>query len=484
MSIRRHAAYNLAGSLAPIVLSLVTVPLYLKLIGPERYGVLAIAWILLGYFGLFDLGLGRATSFRIAAQKASPPEARARTFWAALSVNLGMGVVGGLLLWVAARLVFGDLIKIGAALRPEMVAAAPLLAAAVPVATMTGVLTGALQGRERFLEISLISALSTAVFQLAPLTIAWRFGPSLPQLLAGAVAARLLAAAVLALRCHQHVVRGCTPTFDRAEISVLLRYGGWVNLTSIFGPILYLTDRFVIGAMLGARAVTDYTVPYQLASRTAILPSAVTTALFPRLSSADAAERAAMARAATLTLIAVLSPLFLGGIYLMGPFLHAWVGDHLSRDAPVVGRIVLVAMWTNALALVAFTGLQASGRPDRVTKIMLCEIPAYLLALALFTRSFGLVGAGLATAARSLADYLLLTWAARAGYAGARSVAANLCLLGTGVLCAGLWSPSDWRWWGSALILGAASVALGWKTAPADLTASLIDRLPALKPAE
>ena len=125
MSIRRNSAYNLLGSVIPLGVSLVTIPIYLNLIGEARYGVLAIAWLLLGYFGIFDLGLGRATAQRIAAQHGASSEERAQTFWTALTLNIVLGVVGGLLIWPVATYFFGGVFQIEDGLRSEMIAAVP-----------------------------------------------------------------------------------------------------------------------------------------------------------------------------------------------------------------------------------------------------------------------------------------------------------------------------------------------------------------------
>lgn len=469
MSVSRHTAYNLVGQVLPILLSLVTVPLYLRLVGAERYGVLAIAFLLLGYFGLFDLGLGRATSFRVAARSDAEPQARADTMWAALAVNILMGIAGGVVLWIAAQFFFGRMFKVSPDLRTEVIAAVPLLALAVPVATINGVLTGAMQGRQRFLEINIVNVVSTSLFQIIPLGIAVLAGPRLPLLLLGALSARAIAAAVLAYRCHVELTHGQRIRLDRGEVVALLKYGGWVNLTSIFAPVLFMLDRFAIGAMLSARAVTDYTVPYQLANRTSILSGSLVGALFPRLSSAGEDERRALAEKAGLTVLALLSPLFLGGIYIMGPFLQLWVGHKVGPAAPAVGRLILLGMWANGLALVPFTRLQAAGRPDLVSKIQIAEIPPYLLMLFAGIHFFGLVGSAVAAAARFSMDYCLLTWATGQGLKGSRLVLANFLVLGAGVACAGAWTFTDPQWWASGLVLAGLSAWLALLALPAEL---------------
>ena len=164
--ISRNTAINMVGAILPLLLTLFTIPRYLRLIGDVRFGVLAMVWLLLSYFAIFDMGLGRATSRSIAQLKTADDHERASVFWTALLINSTFGIVGGFVLWVVAREFLGVWLNIPAALRPELFSALPWLAAAVPVATNLSVMVGALEGRERFLAVNSLQVFSAATFQL------------------------------------------------------------------------------------------------------------------------------------------------------------------------------------------------------------------------------------------------------------------------------------------------------------------------------
>lgn len=409
MSIRRNTTYNLLGSIIPLAVSLFTIPIYLDLIGEARYGVLAIAWLLLGYFGLFDLGLGRATAQRIAALRDSTAGERAQTFWTALSLNVGLGVIGGLLIWPAASYFFGNVFKIEEVLRPEMQASVPWLILAVPMATLSGVLTGALQGRERFLELNLISVSGTVLFQILPLSAAMLWGADLGVLLPTALFARLLALLMLFERCRRQIFTGHSATFVRAHASQLLRFGGWVTVTSFVGPMMVILDRFIIGAMAGAKAVTFYTVPFQLAERSTIISSALTSALFPRFAAVKQQEERRLACEGLRALVVFMTPLVVAGILFLEPFLTWWIAPAFAQQSTLIGQIILLGFWVNSFARIPYAQLQARGRPDLVAKCHLGEVLPYFSMLYLGLSTFGLVGAAVAFSLRVYFDFALLS---------------------------------------------------------------------------
>lgn len=60
ISLAKNTLINFAGFVLPLAVGLITIPLIVSGFGVERFGLLTLAWAIIGYFSLFDLGLGRA----------------------------------------------------------------------------------------------------------------------------------------------------------------------------------------------------------------------------------------------------------------------------------------------------------------------------------------------------------------------------------------------------------------------------------------
>ena len=406
MSVVRHTVYNLTGAIGSLLIVLVTVPFYLERIGAVRYGILAIVWMILGYFGLFNLGLTRATTHRI-AQLADGRE-REEVFWTAVVLNAALGFAGGLILYGAGLFLVGPVLTLAPALVHQIQVSLPYLALAVPLSTTTSVLTGALEARERFGTVNLVQLAGSFLYYVTPLLAAYFWSPALDVLIPVTVAARAVSVLFFIPPLIRALPLRHAPRLHTGQALRLFRYGFWITLTDIIGPLLTTIDRLVIGALDGAAAVTFYVIPSNLASRGSILASSLSRALFPHLSAAEPAVARATAVRAVMELNGLMTPFVLLGIFLMHPFLALWISPAFAIQAAPVGEIFLLGIWVNALAFIPFTLIQAMGRPDLTARFHLLELVPYLALLWFGLVEYGLPGAAVAWVLRVGADTVLL----------------------------------------------------------------------------
>lgn len=400
--IARSTLINLAGLLIPTVVSLATVPLYLRWIGEVRYGVLLLAFTLLGYFGAFDLGLGRAVAQRIARQESAVE--RNRTFWTAFILSAGMGILGGIVLCFLGHWLFADIFQIPAMLRGEAQKAIPWLAAIVPLIALISVLAGTLEARQAFLSLNISQITGVIGLQTFPLlSVALGHG-SIAALIAAALAGRLVGVLVMFWLTAQRLPFVGWPALHRAEIGPLLRYGGWISVSGAVTPLLTIIDRLIIGARLGVAAVTAYTVPFNLTQRFTYLPYALSTTLFPRFSQAQGEDAKDLMRQAVTALATIQTPFIVFAILLMHPFLTLWIGAELAAKMAPVAIILLLGIWINGPSYPCYAFLQAIGRPDIMTKFYLIQLIPFLIFLWLLIEWIGIYGAAIAWSLRMLAD--------------------------------------------------------------------------------
>ncbi len=408
MTLARNTLYNLAGAIVPMILALVTVPLYLRQIGEARYGILAIVWLLLGYFGSFDLGLSRAAANRIAQLRDAPSTERQEVFWTACFLNAGLGLLAGIAFYFLGVRLFEAWLKMSGPLHVEATVALPWIAAAVPVATVTAAFTGALEGLQRFATVNAIQALGTALFQLVPLITAVLLGPQLQYVIPAAVISRVVTLAPLMAAVKSALPLNAPPKLNRQKMRKLFAYGSWVTITNVVGPILHVFDRFLIGIVLGTTDVAYYVVPFQLVNRAQLVPGALSRALFPHFSAVNTRQARQVARESVIALAAVMTPMIIAGLLFMASFLQIWVGRKFASHATPVGEILLLGIWINGLAFVPFALLQARGRPDIVAKFHLLELIPFLALLWIALHRFGIVGAAAVWVLRVALDAVLL----------------------------------------------------------------------------
>ncbi len=392
-----------------MIIGVVTVPIYLHTIGDARYGVLAIVWLFLGYFGLFDPGITRAATYHIARLHSKEQDKeRESVFWTALLLNASFGVLGGLIVYFGGRSIFMTYFNMPEELRAEVMASVPWLAASVPVSIVVGVLGGALQARERFGLFNSISIGSAIVTQLLPLAVAVWWGPDLRVLIPAVLISRTASSIPMGIALIRTLPLGVGGSFDQSRVKPLFNYGGWITLTNFLNPVLTSMDRMLIGSVLNAQSVAFYSVPFNLVTRATIIPGSLSATLFPRLSKVSHEERSRLAGDSVIALAAVMTPLMIISIACLPIFMKYWVGPDFARHAAGVGIVLLVGMWANGLSFIPSEHLQATERPDLIAKFHALEIIPFLCILWVGLHYFGLMGAAWAWSARVIGDGLLL----------------------------------------------------------------------------
>jgi O-antigen/teichoic acid export membrane protein len=409
MSVGRNTVYNIVGSIAPAFVSLISVPIFLHTIGESKYGVLGIVWMFLGYFGIFDPGLSRATTYHMARLRNSPGKERQAVYWTAVTINSAFGVLGGLFVFVVAPLVFARM-KMPDEMRGQVMSALPWLALAVPVGTIAPVLSGTLEGLSEFGIVNSISFFGTLCFQLIPLSIALLVTRDLAAIIGATVLIRLVTA-LLTLGISWYYCKAGRPQMANRKTSMeLFSYGSWITITNLISPVLSTLDKFLIGSYLNVAMVTVYTIPDNLARRISILPGSLIRSLFPRFSESGKPDQELLYRS-YLLLLGTLTPITVAFILGLHLFLQLWVGRSMANSATQVGVVLVIGIFFNGLAYLPSMYLQATGRPKLNATFHLIEIVPHVIILFIGIYYLKLLGVALAMVLVSGLDAVLLFYA-------------------------------------------------------------------------
>jgi|CZKH01.1.fsa_nt_gi O-antigen/teichoic acid export membrane protein len=409
----RNWTLNLISQVLSLLTAVPTIPYLVHGLGAERFGILSLAWVFLGYFGLFDLGLGRATTKFVAGCLGSGETHRLPALvWTSLWSQVLFGAIGALVAALVTPVLVHHVLKITPALVGETELSFYILAASLPLVLGSNSMRGVLEAGQHFGAVNYVRVPANACLFLLP-ALAVLLGARLPLIVALLALARLGSGVAYVLLCFKfYPVLRVDWSIDPAVCRSLLAYGGWVTVSNFIGPLLSYLDRLAIGSMISMAAVGFYTAPSEAIGRLSVVPSSLSTTIFPAFSSLDAAQSPARLEELCVrslkALLLTLGPITLLVILFAHEILRLWLGPEFAAKGATVLQILAAGALLNSLAFVPFGLLQALGRPDLTAKFHLLELPIYVSLLWFLVRHMGITGAAWSWSIRICLDTALL----------------------------------------------------------------------------
>lgn len=362
-SLKLSVAANYASQFYTTLISILLVPLYLKLMGAEAYGLIAFFSMLQSWFIVLDLGLTLTIareSARYFGGALQPLDYR-RLYRVLSLFFVAVAVVGGGTLVALAPVIATRWLNLSELPVDDIVLALQIMGLSVAMRWMGGLYRGVATGAERFVWLSSFNAfVATMRFAAVFASMAiWGYTPKVFFLHQMAVAAIELG--ILFMFARRFVPRpaiGDPPTgWSFAPIAMRLRFSLAIAFTSAVWIIVTQLDKLILSGVLSLAEYGFFMLAVLVAGGLTAATNPIGAALLPRMARLHAEDNhteivrlyhrfaqlvAVVAVALTVTLASTAESL-----------LFAWTGDReLTRDAAPILR--LYAIGNGLLAMSAF----------------------------------------------------------------------------------------------------------------------------------
>lgn len=404
----KNTVLNFIGYGAPLVVAAFSIPLIINGIGTDRFGILTLAWVIIGYLSLLDLGIGRALT-KVVAEKIGKGQLQdiPATIWTALFAMLLLSVCISLVFGFNTRFIAFELLKVPNGLKQEMYDSLLILAVFIPVIMVSVGFRGVLEAHQRFDLVNIVR-IPLGIFSfIAPLVII-PFSVKLPAIIGVLIAGRLAASIVQFYFCCK-IEKKILSQF-RLNLKMfleLIRFGGWMTASNIISPLLLYLDRFIIGALISISAVAYYATPSEVITKIVLIPVALMNVLFPAISAnydIDKRRSAFLLESGLKYIYIITFPIVLTVVCFAPEGLKYWLDDSFTLNSLRVTQFLSIGMLFVCLGHVPFGFIQGAGKPELTGILHIIEFPIYLVLIFIAIKLWGVNGAAVIWALRSLFD--------------------------------------------------------------------------------
>jgi len=343
-----HILAGAASSALTVIAAIVAMPLYLRFLGAEAFGVLGFIFALQAAVLALDAGLGLSVTRGVAqAQEADAAREMTSLVWGLSRAAWGIAVAIGAGMMLLSPFLVNEWLNLGHLSRGQAAQAMMLAGAAIALRWPIALYQGALIGAQRITAVGVLNILATIAGTAGAVALAVALH-DLRWVMAWLVAAAL--AHVLAFRRLVLLTLGTSPGASRASLGSFFRQASATGWLGLVGLLLTQVDKVVLSRMLSVERFGYYIMASLMASSLYALVTPVFNVAYPQLARAAGGSRVILEqsyRRVSLMLAALVFPVAAALGMFGGSILLVWTGD--ATAARVGAPVVLMLAFGTAL---------------------------------------------------------------------------------------------------------------------------------------
>ena len=347
--VRKALAVSIGSRGFSALLGLAALPLYVRLLGIEAYGVVGLFASMQVLVAFLDFGLGTTLTRELSAVGRDPERlAHGRDVAATFeAVYAGVAVVIGALLVATGPMVASRWVNLQSLGAQEVSVALQLAGIALACQWPANLYSAGMSGLHRQTALAVSSSVFAALRVTLSLMAIW-YSPTLESFFLSQIASGLVQSVGMRLQMWRAVALPGHKATARMELVHRSRaFAGGMTAITITSIVLVQVDKVILSYLLPMADFGVYFVASSLASGLYILISPVFSVIYPRLSAlwsaGDMPATVGLYHASSQAMAALILPLALVMAFFPAEALFVLTGDWAlsARGGPILCALVL-----------------------------------------------------------------------------------------------------------------------------------------------
>ncbi len=417
MSLRRNIIANFVGQFYVTLIGIFLVPLYIKYMGAEAYGLVGFYAMLQAWFILLDMGLTPTMSRETARFNGGASDALTlRQLLRSLEyIFVSVAIIGAVAMIAGSGFVSNSWLKVQQLPLSEVQNAVILIAIIVALRWICGLYRGAINGFERIVWLNCFNIIIATIRFALIIPFLIFVGATPTDFFSYQLVVAIIEVVVLVIQTYRlmpKVEDNKGIIWEWKPLRSVLKFSLTIAFTSGVWVLVTQTDKLILSGLISLADYGYFTLAVLVASGILTMSGPVSGALLPRMTKLEAKGDASgliqLYRKATQIVAIIVIPASLVLALFSEQILWAWTGntDVSNKAAPV---LTLYALGNGVLAMAAFPYYLQFAKGD--LKLHLIGNVLFVLIfipLLIFTvNNYGMKGAGYAWLIANLVPFIV-----------------------------------------------------------------------------